>query len=39
LQLGLVLVFIGFDYSFGLSLLAVSFYLAFFIVAGNTPQW
>ena len=39
MQLGLVLVFVGFDYSFGLSLLAVSFYLAFFVVAGMTPQW
>ena len=39
LQLGLVLVFVGFDYSFGLSLLAISFYLAFFIVAGFTHKW
>lgn len=39
LQLGLVLVFVGFDYSFGLFLLAASFYLAFYVVAGTTSQW
>ena len=39
LQLALVLVFVGFDYSFGLFLLSVAFYLSFMVVAMTTREW
>lgn len=39
MQLGLALVFLGFDYSFGLSLLSASFYMAFLVVALKSSQW
>ena len=39
LQAVLALVFLGFDYSFGLFLLAAAFYGSFVVVAMSAPQW